>query len=53
MNRVDSQWDLFYVLLVVTDEDGISDRRGIGKVFKDAFMKSHKPGYSWKEFMMG
>jgi len=53
MDRVDSQWDLYYVLLIVTDKHGISKRREIGKIFKDAFKKSHKPGYSWKEFMMG
>jgi hypothetical protein len=45
-DRVDSLWDLYYVLLIVPDEDGTSQRRGLGKVFKDAFKKFHEPGYS-------
>lgn len=51
-DRIDSQWDLYYVLLIVTDANGIAERRGLGKVFKDAFKRSVQPGYSWKEFMM-
>ncbi|KAF3003587.1 hypothetical protein E8E13_006800 [Curvularia kusanoi] len=51
-DRVDSQWDLFYVLLIVTDEAGRSERRGLGKVFKDAFKRSHQPGYSWSEITL-
>jgi hypothetical protein len=52
-DRVDSLWDLYYVLLIVTNEDGTSERRGLGKVFKDAFKKSHEPGYSWSEILLG
>ena len=52
-DRVDSLWDLYYVLLIVTDEDGTSERRGLGKVFKDAFKRSHQPGYSWSEILLG
>ena len=52
-DRVDSLWDLYYVLLIVTDEDGTSERRGLGKVFKAAFKKSHQPGYSWSEILLG
>jgi hypothetical protein len=52
-DRVDSLWDLYYVLLIVTNEDGTSERRGLGKVFKDAFKKSYEPGYSWSEILLG
>ena len=50
---MDSLWDLYYVLLIVTDEDGTCERRGLGKVFKDALKKSHEPGYSWSEILLG
>ncbi|KAF2123916.1 HET-domain-containing protein [Dothidotthia symphoricarpi CBS 119687] len=52
-DRVDSQWDLYYVLLIQTFPNGISERVGLGKVFKDAFEKSLQPGYSWKEISLG
>ncbi|KAJ8111190.1 hypothetical protein OPT61_g6156 [Boeremia exigua] len=52
LDRVDSQWDLFYVLLIVTDEGGVSERRGLGKIFKDAFKRSYQPGYRWKECIL-
>ena len=37
---VDSAWDVYYVLLIVTDGDGTCGRRGLGEVFRDAFKKS-------------
>lgn len=40
--RQESNWDLYYVLLI-THEDDISYRQGLGKVFKDAFDNSCKP----------
>ena len=43
---VDSAWDVYYVLLIVTDGDGTCGRRGLGEVFRDAFKKSHEPGYA-------
>ena len=52
-DRVDSQWDLYYVLLITTTKDGVSERVALGKVFKDAFMRSLEPGYSWKEILLG
>ncbi|KAH6614061.1 heterokaryon incompatibility protein-domain-containing protein [Boeremia exigua] len=48
----DPVWELYYVLLIVTDKDSISERRGLGKIFKDAFRRSHQPGYSWKQLIM-
>ncbi len=51
-DRVDSQWDLYYVLLIQTDGDGHSERVGLGKVFKVAFKRSAKPGYEWKEIRL-
>lgn len=35
-----------YVLFIVTDGDGTCGRRGLGEVFRDAFKKSHEPGYA-------
>ncbi|KAH7068888.1 hypothetical protein BKA63DRAFT_97450 [Paraphoma chrysanthemicola] len=52
-DRVDSQWDLYYVLLITTNEKGVSRRIGIGKIFKDAFKRSLAPGSSWKEIVLG
>ena len=48
----DSSWDLWYVILLETDEDGISRRLGVGKVFKDAFHQSFFPGMDWREFIL-
>lgn len=48
----DSSWDLWYVILLETDEDGISRRVGVGKVFKDAFHQSFSPGMDWREFIL-
>lgn len=46
-------WIDWYVLLIVTDDDGISERVGLGKIFKDAFKRSYQPGDSWKEIILG
>lgn len=51
-DRVDSQWDIYYVLLIVPVGGGLYERVGCGKVFKDAFQKSRKPGYSWREVFL-
>ena len=53
--RHDSSWDLWYVLLVETDEGGVSRRVGVGKVFKDAFYQSfagEMEGMEWREFIL-
>jgi hypothetical protein len=53
LERQESTWDLFYVLLI-TYENGIAYRQGLGKVFKDAFDNSCKPeGKQWEEFILG
>jgi hypothetical protein len=53
LERQESNWDLYYVLLI-TYEDDICYRQGLGKVFKDAFDNSCKPeGKQWKEFILG
>jgi hypothetical protein len=51
-----SEWDLYYVLLIETvevDELKIARRLGLGKVFIEAFENSCEPGKQWKEFILG
>jgi len=43
---------LYYVLLVEHNSGGIAARRGLGKVFKEAFSNSCLPGREWKEIIM-
>ncbi|KAK3393929.1 heterokaryon incompatibility protein-domain-containing protein [Podospora didyma] len=50
--RHDSSWDLWYVMLLETDKDGVSRRVSVGKVFKDAFHQSFSPGRDWREFIL-
>lgn len=49
--REQSEWDLYYVMLIETEGD-ISQRVGIGKVFKQAFYNSFAPGRRWDEFIL-
>lgn len=46
--RDQSEWDLFYMLLIER-KDEKWERVGLGKVFKEAFMRTAK----WKEIMLG
>jgi hypothetical protein len=49
--RVDSEWDLYFVLLVEPfPEEGIHRRVALGKVFKAAFTLSED---EWKEIILG
>lgn len=49
--RVDSEWDLYFVLLVEPfPEEGIHRRVALGKVFKAAFTLSDD---EWKEIVLG
>jgi hypothetical protein len=48
-----STWDLFYVLLIEEDEEGIARRAGLGKVFKEAFSHSYRGEKQWSEFILG
>ncbi|KAI4619107.1 uncharacterized protein J4E87_007694 [Alternaria ethzedia] len=49
--RVDSEWDLYFVLLVEPfPEEGIHRRVALGKVFKAAFTLSDD---EWKEIILG
>ncbi|KAF2727328.1 HET-domain-containing protein, partial [Polyplosphaeria fusca] len=53
MERKESTWDLYYVLLVEYHAD-IAYRVGLGKIYKEAFENSCKPeGKRWKEFILG
>lgn len=48
-----SAWDLFYVYLIVEDDEGIAQRAGLGKVFKEAFSHSCGGEKEWSEFILG
>jgi len=54
LTRKESSWDLYYVMLIETKSD-ISQRVGLGKVFKEAFENScrHEGKKQWKEFILG
>jgi Heterokaryon incompatibility protein (HET) len=52
MTRKESSWDLYYVMLIETKSD-ISQRVGLGKVFKEAFENSCRHPKQWKEFILG
>ncbi|KAJ3461258.1 hypothetical protein MRS44_009811 [Fusarium solani] len=50
--RIESEWDLYFVLLVeFYPEEGIYRRIALGKVFKAAF--THSPIDQWKEIILG
>ncbi|KAF8850952.1 hypothetical protein BDZ45DRAFT_696321 [Acephala macrosclerotiorum] len=48
----ESEWDLWYVLLVEKIDDVVVRRIGLGKVFQEAFENSYQPGKEWREFIM-
>ncbi|KAI0970404.1 heterokaryon incompatibility protein-domain-containing protein [Xylaria arbuscula] len=49
-NRYECDWELYYVLLVEQNEEGIYQRVALGKVFKDAFEHTQD---EWKEIILG
>ncbi len=51
--RDQSEWDLYYVLLITYDEHHIAERVGLGKVFKNGFANSCGAGPEWKEIILG
>lgn len=56
--REQSEWDLYYVLLIERNKEDIALRLGLGKVFKEAFPnsvtgRSGELGMSWREFVLG
>jgi hypothetical protein len=40
-------------VLLIEREGNVSTRRGLGKVFKQAFLHSFAPGNGWREFILG
>lgn len=50
--REESEWDLWYVLLVEKVDDVVVRRVGLGKVFQEAFDNSCLPKKEWREFIM-
>ena len=52
-DREESEWDLWYVLLVEKVDSVVVRRVGSpGKVFQEAFENSCVPGKEWREFIM-
>ncbi|GAB1318643.1 hypothetical protein MFIFM68171_08853 [Madurella fahalii] len=47
-----TSWDLYYVLLVERDADGVAERRGIGTIDKESIQSSYPPGPAWKEILL-
>ncbi|KAF2097560.1 HET-domain-containing protein [Rhizodiscina lignyota] len=47
-----SEWDLFYVLLVQSGRGGIARRVALGKVFRRAFDNALTPGKHWSEIIL-
>jgi hypothetical protein len=50
--RDESEWDLWYVLIVEKIDDVVVRKMGLGKIFQEAFENSCSPGKEWKEFIM-
>lgn len=50
--RDQSEWDLYYVLLVEERNSMVKQRVALGKVFRAAF-EITVPGQSWKEIVLG
>ena len=48
----ESEWDLFFVLLVERTKQNIARRVALGKVFRDAFENAFFPEKSWSEIIM-
>jgi hypothetical protein len=48
----ESEWDLWYALLVEKVDDVVVKRVGLGKVFQEAFENSCGDGKEWREFIM-
>jgi hypothetical protein len=53
VEREYSSWDLYYVLMIEHDKEGIARRAGLGKVFKEAFSYSCGRAKAWNEFILG
>ncbi|KAH7411488.1 heterokaryon incompatibility protein-domain-containing protein [Cadophora sp. MPI-SDFR-AT-0126] len=51
--RDESEWDLYYVLLIQHDEEEIAHRIGLGKIYKEAFSRSCQGEQQWKELLLG
>jgi len=50
--KSESDWDLYYVLLVETDNAGVSTRVGLGKMFQKAFENGCAGKKIWKEIIL-
>ena len=48
---VRDRWDYYWVLLIEWD-NGVAERRGIGKILKTAAEKSFPPGPVWKQIVL-
>lgn len=49
----DQGYDLYWVMLIQRDEDGIvAERRGLGQILKKSVAHSLAPGPAWKEILL-
>ncbi|KAK8209356.1 heterokaryon incompatibility protein-domain-containing protein [Phyllosticta capitalensis] len=52
--REQSEWDIYFALLVKKTETGAYERVGLAKIFKHAFhVNSFGPGLVWKQVVLG
>lgn len=50
--RHESQWDVYFVMMIERGRGGIASRVGLGKVFKAAFDNACGEGKAWKEMIL-
>ncbi|KAF7510751.1 hypothetical protein GJ744_006117 [Endocarpon pusillum] len=49
---INSDWRLYWVLLLTWNE-GVAERRGLGQILRSAVEKSFSPGPQWREIVLG
>jgi hypothetical protein len=47
------EWNYFWVMLIVRDELGVTERRGLGKIILSSLDYCCEPGPLWKEIILG
>ena len=46
-------WKYYWVMLIVRDDSGIAERRGLGKIYQAALDFCCEPGPEWQEIILG
>jgi hypothetical protein len=47
------EWNYFWVMLIVRDELGVAERRGLGKIVLSSLNYCCEPGPVWNEIILG